>query len=427
MHLRHSLFALLITALTLASLMPAVALASEHELELPWSCHQAYRVSQGHESGTHTGFGAWAWDFDIGEGTLVTAPADGVVRMVRDDSTSHGCASEFAWDANYVVLDLGAGLDALFLHLRAGSARVIAGQSVRRGEPLGEVGNSGWVCGTHLHFQLQQSCRSWWCPSVPATFFDAGDPTKGQRLVSKNCVTRATCLVAAGSERIVDERDPCFRRNLASRWWEQPGGYEERFDYTFATATGEPTSEASWHFEVELSGRYEIAVFVPPGADARQARYFVDIGQRTYSPPPLDQSAHAGWVSLGNFGLTAGKPASVRLPTNTGDPSTRRIAFDAIRITPVFHPSAVAAVSLELDPMTVLAQSARDWTVPQPAMIGPLRSQREPAAAATPTNPLPYGGGVTSCVGAARAAAPGAHLAWLLALPALALLWRRRR
>lgn len=121
------------------------------------------------------------------EGHVVTAPADGVIRMVRDDSTRHGCGPDYAWDANYIIVDFENGTEALFLHMKAGSARVSVGQRVQRGEPLAEVGNSGWVCGTHLHFQIQQTCSSWWCPSIPANFTDVGAPERGTTLASNNC------------------------------------------------------------------------------------------------------------------------------------------------------------------------------------------------------------------------------------------------
>lgn len=175
--------------LTATSFLPVAHAADglPPQLEMPWSCEHSYRVSQAHDTGSHLGKGTWAWDFNIPEGTVVTAPADGVIRMVRDDSTRHGCGPEFAWDANYVIVDFENGTEALFLHMKAGSARVTVGQTVQRGDALAEVGNSGWVCGTHLHFQIQETCDSWWCQSIPADFNNVGDPDRGATLASNNC------------------------------------------------------------------------------------------------------------------------------------------------------------------------------------------------------------------------------------------------
>ncbi len=55
---------------------------------------------------------------------------------------------------NNVVVRLADGRYALFAHLKRGSVRVRPGQSVRTGQVLGRVGNSGDTGGPHLHFQL---------------------------------------------------------------------------------------------------------------------------------------------------------------------------------------------------------------------------------------------------------------------------------
>ncbi|RAL24720.1 hypothetical protein DL240_00480 [Lujinxingia litoralis] len=166
------------------------------ELSLPWECSAAYRVTQTHDVGSHKGLGRWAFDFDLPEGTPVSAPAAGEVRMVRDDSTRHGCGPEFGWDANYVVIDLLNGYDALLLHLEADSVTVKPGDKVEAGQVVGRVGNSGWVCGTHLHFQIQRSCSSWWCQSVPAEFADYPAPSTGQELTRGVCEAPGTVVMA---------------------------------------------------------------------------------------------------------------------------------------------------------------------------------------------------------------------------------------
>ncbi|AWH18452.1 M23 family peptidase [Stenotrophomonas sp. ZAC14D2_NAIMI4_7] len=55
---------------------------------------------------------------------------------------------------NTVVLDLGGGQFAHYAHLQPGSVVVKVGQRVRRGEPLGSIGNSGDARWPHLHFQV---------------------------------------------------------------------------------------------------------------------------------------------------------------------------------------------------------------------------------------------------------------------------------
>jgi uncharacterized protein (TIGR03382 family) len=309
------------------------------QLRLPFPCGQTYQVTQDHNGGSHTGKGAWAWDFGIGVGGVVTAPADGTIRLVRDDSTTHCCDSACANDANYVVLDFGDGTEALFLHLNANSSRVSVGDTVRQGDPIAEVGNSGWVCGTHLHFQIQNNCSSWWCQSVQASFVDHGDPLYPTSVTSNNCQQPPpVCTVPAHSERVVDEQEGCFRRQT-TYWWDESGGWENHWYFTYAIS-GAADTVGTWHFEVEQSDTYEIHVHIPAGAQSQQAKYYLDGPNGSDGPYQVDQAAQSGWVKLGEFGLAPGNEYALRLPDNTGESYDNRVklAFDAIRIRPYDPP-----------------------------------------------------------------------------------------
>lgn len=61
-----------------------------------------------------------------------------------------------AYGGNYVILKCG-NIYPLFAHLRSGSLTVKVGDSVRTGDKLGEVGNSGLSIQPHLHFQIMQN------------------------------------------------------------------------------------------------------------------------------------------------------------------------------------------------------------------------------------------------------------------------------
>jgi murein DD-endopeptidase MepM/ murein hydrolase activator NlpD len=316
--------------------MPASAVPA---LRLPFPCGQSYQVTQDHNGGSHTGKGAWAWDFGIGVGGVVTAPADGTIRMVRMDSTRHGCDSAYANDANYVVLDFGDGTEALFLHMKANSSRVSVGDQVQQGDPIAEVGNSGWVCGTHLHFQIQNTCNSWWCQSVQASFVDHGDPQYPATVTSNNCQQPPpVCTVPASSERVIDEQEDCFRQQT-SYWWDESGGWDNHWYYTYAIS-GSSDTVGSWHFEVEQTARYEVHVHIPGGAQSTQAKYYIDSPIGTQGPFEVDQTAHNGWVKLGEFSFEPGKEYALRLPDNTGESFDNRVklAFDAVRVRPYDPP-----------------------------------------------------------------------------------------
>jgi hypothetical protein len=57
-------------------------------------------------------------------------------------------------DGNSVVLDLGANRYALYAHLQPGKIRVHPGDTVKRGQVLGLVGNTGNSVAPHLHFHV---------------------------------------------------------------------------------------------------------------------------------------------------------------------------------------------------------------------------------------------------------------------------------
>jgi murein DD-endopeptidase MepM/ murein hydrolase activator NlpD len=63
-------------------------------------------------------------------------------------------------DGNYVTLALGRGHYAFYAHLKPGSVRVERGDRVRRGQVIGELGNSGSSTGPHLHFQVMDAASA---------------------------------------------------------------------------------------------------------------------------------------------------------------------------------------------------------------------------------------------------------------------------
>ncbi|MFT4036998.1 MAG: M23 family metallopeptidase [Thermomicrobiales bacterium] len=75
-------------------------------------------------------------------------------------------------DGNYVVLDLGDGHYAFYAHLKPGSVTVRAGDTVQRGEQIGEAGNTGSSDGPHLHFHVMDSPSVLASDGLPYVFAD---------------------------------------------------------------------------------------------------------------------------------------------------------------------------------------------------------------------------------------------------------------
>lgn len=143
---------------------------------LPYQYGYAHDVWQGNNVGTHTVAydpnGVYAWDF--GGSWIVRASMGGSVSLIKDSSTLGGCNQIYANDANFVKVYSGDGYERLYLHLAYGSVsgRIGLHQNVDRYQPIGVSGDTGWACGAHLHFQVQNPCPGFSCPSVPSSFLD---------------------------------------------------------------------------------------------------------------------------------------------------------------------------------------------------------------------------------------------------------------
>jgi len=84
-----------------------------------------------------------AVDIANAAGTPILAAADGVVLFVGEKPGGYGLA---------VTVDHGDGYSTLYAHLQ--SFAVAVGDSVARGQKLGEMGSTGRSTGPHLHFSL---------------------------------------------------------------------------------------------------------------------------------------------------------------------------------------------------------------------------------------------------------------------------------
>ena len=100
------------------------------------------RIYRGGEAGSyHSGL-----DIATGEsGTPYVAPADGVVVLAAENP--------FTLEGLLLIIDHGGGLNSAFLH----SSRLVVreGETVRRGQHIGDVGATGRATGPHLHWSLK--------------------------------------------------------------------------------------------------------------------------------------------------------------------------------------------------------------------------------------------------------------------------------
>jgi hypothetical protein len=101
-------------------------------------------------------------------GKAVLAVADGRVITARDGLPDNIPGHNEAFHpavpitletvtGNTIIIDLGGGQFAYYMHLQPGSLRVKSGERVRRGQVLALVGNSGDSREPHLHFEVTDS------------------------------------------------------------------------------------------------------------------------------------------------------------------------------------------------------------------------------------------------------------------------------
>ncbi len=76
-------------------------------------------------------------------------------------SADSGVVASAGWGRGYglhVIVNHGNGLQTLYAHMK--TSYVKAGQSVGRGEALGEIGLTGWTTGAHVHFETRSGGRA---------------------------------------------------------------------------------------------------------------------------------------------------------------------------------------------------------------------------------------------------------------------------
>ena len=115
-------------------------------------------MSQGNNgSFTHNGGQAYAFDFAADQGTVIRAARAGTVTFVREDQTGNSYYFPDCEDcsANAVNVRHQDGTNSQYFHFVTNGVYVSEGQEIRRGQAIGEVGNTGYSTGPHLHFQAR--------------------------------------------------------------------------------------------------------------------------------------------------------------------------------------------------------------------------------------------------------------------------------
>lgn len=146
----------------MASSIPAIPPMNPDPKHYTFTSHFGYRSDP---LGGHTAFHAGV-DFSMKKGNPVYATGDGVVELVDFKFTGYG---------NEVVIDHGFGYKTRYAHLSV--INVAEGMQLKRGDCIGESGNSGKTSGPHLHYEVHYRGA----PINPEPFFDLDMSTEEYR------------------------------------------------------------------------------------------------------------------------------------------------------------------------------------------------------------------------------------------------------
>ena len=137
----------------MASCIPAIPPINPDPSKYRLSSSFGYRTDPVHgRSARHLGV-----DFALDSGNPVYSTGDGVVESVKFEFFGYG---------NQVVIDHGFGYKTRYAHLK--NVGVVEGMKVKRGECIGESGNSGKSTGPHLHYEVIYKGS----PVNPSNYYD---------------------------------------------------------------------------------------------------------------------------------------------------------------------------------------------------------------------------------------------------------------
>lgn len=102
------------------------------------------------------------------------AVADGIVLFARDTlPENHGCIKTVTFSqpidyaGNCMIIDIGGGHYAMYAHCSKNQIFVHAGDTVKEGQALALLGNSGNSDAPHLHFEIGDAPDFFMCNGVP--------------------------------------------------------------------------------------------------------------------------------------------------------------------------------------------------------------------------------------------------------------------
>lgn len=126
-------------------------MATAEVFAVDWARVEGNRVYEGDGSANEMFYGFGADVLAVADGTVVAAQ-DGVEESIPFASVPPTTKAGFG--GNQIILEIAPGVYAAYAHLQPGSLAVEVGDTVRTGDVLAKLGNTGPSQGPHLHFGL---------------------------------------------------------------------------------------------------------------------------------------------------------------------------------------------------------------------------------------------------------------------------------
>ncbi|MDD5157150.1 M23 family metallopeptidase [Sulfurimonas sp.] len=138
---------------------------------LPFATNAICRVTQGYNGQkSHKGHGKFAIDFGMSVGTKIYAARDGIVVKTKSDSNIGGFGEEYKKYGNFITIEHSDFTFSTYYHLMQNGVAVKVGDSIKRGQYIGNSGSTGNLDGPHLHFAVFRTKDAGSVETIPIKF-----------------------------------------------------------------------------------------------------------------------------------------------------------------------------------------------------------------------------------------------------------------
>ncbi len=128
---------------------------------LPFEEGKDFRVIQGYFS-PFTHKERAALDFNMNQGTKITAAREGVVVRAKEDGTKGGFNRKYRSHGNNIVIQHADGSRAGYWHIKYNGALVNVGDTIKKGQVIAISGKTGFAAVPHLHFLVWTNKNGNW-------------------------------------------------------------------------------------------------------------------------------------------------------------------------------------------------------------------------------------------------------------------------